>query len=765
MYKQKIEEDFKKITGFHPYDFQLKSIETLSKGESLILIAPTGSGKTEIPVISFLLNRNQTLPSQMIYSLPTRILIENLSERIHEYASSEKLSMAFHHGKRIESELFNEDVIVTTIDQTIGAYVCVPLTAPKKRGNIFAGAVSSSLLVFDEIHTYDPERALQTTITILEHSSKLGLPFVVMSATLPKSLASKIKKIGGKRVEVIEVKNEEEIESRKKRKVTLHTKYLKNGIKISAEEIKNIFTTSKDKKLIVVVNTVERAQNIYRDLKKSNLDAKIILVHSRFLEEDKREKEKLLQKLFSPENKESAILISTQVIEVGIDISSNVMVSEVSPIDSLIQRAGRCARRGGEGVFYIYDVEDSAPYNKKLVEKTKDELVKLDKEILSWDLERELVDKILSEYYRKFLEESKRAEIIGKLARALFEGKKDVAEECVRDIYTCEVSIHDNPKDLCNENNDILRLKKVNVNVWVFRAKAAKLLENGVKIWTIEESNILDDYSFKLLPQQISNPSEILPCKHYVISREGAYYDKDIGLVFGEKGLANFELSEKKVIEDKEKEFFMRYDPWINHAKETLKILDTHFIPKYDFVIKKFSEAFNISKEDLIEKIRIVVALHDIGKLNKYWQEKIGWDGKTPLAHNDKVDITRIGIPHATVSATVLGKIFKEWENQNSIGIPMYLAVAHHHSPLARQYYKFKLINMWEEVIKEIGSDLNFSELIIQKNTDGKVEIPNHFIADESQVIPYRFYCFISKILRLSDWIATSGEKNGILYS
>jgi len=98
-------------------------------------------------------------------------------------------------------------------------------------------------------------------------------------------------------------------------------------------------------------------------------------------------------------------------------------------------------------------------------------------------------------------------------------------------------------------------LKKVNVNVWVFRAKAAKLLEDGVKIWTIEESNILDDYSFKLVPQQISNPSEILPCKHYVISREGAYYDNNIGLIFGEKGLANFELLEKKVIEDKEKEF------------------------------------------------------------------------------------------------------------------------------------------------------------------------------------------------------------------
>jgi len=58
-----------------------------------------------------------------------------------------------------------------------------------------------------------------------------------------------------------------------------------------------------------------------------------------------------------------------------------------------------------------------------------------------------------------------------------------------------------------------------------------------------------------------------------------------------------------------------------------------------------------MSEKDLIEKIRIAVALHDIGKLNKYWQEKIGWDGKIPLAHNDKIDVIRIGTPHATVSA------------------------------------------------------------------------------------------------------------------
>lgn len=160
----------------------------LSKGKSLILMAPTGSGKSEVAIISFLLNKNETLPSQMIYSLPTRTLIENLSKRIQRYASFKNLSTAFHHGKRVESEFFEEDIILTTIDQTVGAYVCTPLSVPVKRGNILAGGASSAFLVFDEIHTFDPNRGLQTAITLVEHSSRLGLPFAIMSATLPDVL-------------------------------------------------------------------------------------------------------------------------------------------------------------------------------------------------------------------------------------------------------------------------------------------------------------------------------------------------------------------------------------------------------------------------------------------------------------------------------------------------------------------------------------------------------------------------------------------------
>jgi len=764
-----LKESFKKITGFYPYDFQMKSMEFLSRGDSLILMAPTGSGKSEVAMIPFILNKNKMLPSQMIYSLPTRTLIENLSKRAQKYALSENLSTAFHHGKRIESELFNEDLIITTIDQTVGAYVCTPLSAPIKRGNILAGAVSSAFLVFDEIHTFDPDRGLQTTITLAEHSSKLGLPFAIMSATLPDLLINKIKRITGKQTRIIKVENEDEIKSRKDRNVILHTKPLREDTQISVKDILGIYNSSRDKKLIIVCNTVDKSQQIYQELiKVKELDACTILLHSRFLDKDRKEKEDLLQELFSRKSKEPVILVSTQVIEVGMDISSNTIISEVAPVDSLIQRAGRCARWGGDGDFHVFNIGDYGPYREKeyqqIVDKTRDELKRLDGEALSWNLEKELINNVLSNHYKKVLDDFKRTEIMGTLARAVFDGNRSKAEETVREAYTCNVSIHNDPKTLCNKDNDIFKLQKVGVNIWVFRSKARALLENGINIWSIEESNILDDYTFRFTESLVSDAnSQILPFKHYVVSPEGAYYDKSIGLIFGRKDSKVFPLSKEQTIENKENEFIRKYEPWIDHANKTSQVLDRFFISGYDFAINKFSKAFKIDKKDLIEKLRFIATLHDVGKLNKWWQKKIEWDGQIPLAHTDKESITRIGIPHATVSAVILGRIFKEWEDQNSVGIPFYLSVAHHHSPKSQYYRRFSLIDGWKEVVKEVVPDINLSEVTFQKNVDGYVEIPMLSIADEFR--KYRLYSFISKIIRLSDWMATSGERIGILCS
>jgi len=755
-----IERTFEKITGYEPYGFQLESVEALVGGKSLILIAPTGSGKSEVALIPFVLFKNEELPPQMVYSLPTRTLIENLSHRALKYASFKNQSVAIHHGKRIESSLFDEDMIVTTIDQTVGAYVCTPLSAPLRRGNIFAGGVASAFLVFDEIHTFDPHRGLQTAITLIEHSSKLKLPVCVMSATLPSVLVEKIEneiiKPNYGNVESKEIEDENEIKSRKDRDVRIHIL----DKMLSHEEVMDVYRNLTDKKIIVVCNTVDKAQQLFRNLFKEYenrivrdeiCDAKLILIHSRFLDEDRKEKEEKIQRLFSKESKEKAILISTQVIEVGIDISANTILTEIAPIDSLVQRAGRCARWGGKGEFYVYNAEDYGPYKdlKDMVDNTRNELEMYDGQTLTWKLERKLVDDILTEYYTKILDESNRYEILGTLMRAVYDGNKRLAEKTVRDAYTCGVSIYNDPRSL---GDDIMKLLKVNVNVWVFKWKVEELLKSDVKVWKVEENNIIGDYETKYIPSLINDPSEIMPFQNYIVSLGGAKYEKDVGLVLLEKGTMEFDKIEEKTIEEKMKEFYMKKETWVEHANRTLEILDTFFLPRYNYIIGKFADAFNIDKEDFIEKIRIAIALHDIGKLDIHWQKRIGWNGGEPLAHSNKEDITRVGIPHATVSAVALNKIFALY------GEDLYwsflLAIAHHHAPRSKIYKDFKLINGFEDYMRQLGLNLEqYCKCVVREALGNS--LPKNSIDLVRKSEHYRFYGHLSKLLRLSDWRAT----------
>ena len=104
----------------------------------------------------------------------------------------------------------------------------------------------------------------------------------------------------------------------------------------------------------------------------------VALLHSRFFKKDRKRIEDKLQEWFGKESKDvDAILISTQVVEAGIDISCDTLHTEIAPANAIIQRAGRCARYGGKGVVWVYEIENPdkpLPYMKEEVDLTRKEL-------------------------------------------------------------------------------------------------------------------------------------------------------------------------------------------------------------------------------------------------------------------------------------------------------------------------------------------------------------------------------------------------------
>ncbi|NJE62329.1 CRISPR-associated helicase Cas3' [Thermococcus sp. 21S7] len=756
-------EDFRKATGFNPYTFQREAMESLIEGSSLIVRAPTGSGKSEMVLIPFIFKINENLPSQMIYSLPNRTLVESIGGRARRYASYKKLRVAVHHGKRPESSLFEEDLIVATIDQTAGAYLSVPLSMPKRWGNIFLGTAGSAMLVFDEVHTLHPEKGLLTSVAMSIESAKLGIPFVMMSATLPRNFMERVKalakKKGGK-VEIIDVEDEKEIKARARRKVELNTEPLFNETCLTAKEIER--QAEDVDNLIVVVNTVGKAQQLYRELK-ANADRPVILIHSRFLEEDRSQKEAKVREIFGKgSSANEAILISTQVIEVGMDISSEKLLTEVSPIDSLIQRAGRVARWGDKGEIIVYNVEKKAgnpyaPYSKELVESTIDALKGV--ELLDWQTEIELVERVLSKPFEGYLDPYKFYERLGGLARAVYDGKRSYVEENVREAYSVDVAIYD---DVSNLNpDDAWKLKRLRVDFRVLKGKFDQIMEVGEGIYRVEESFIIDEYESRYTFVPVSDKNEIMPFEFYIIT--GISYSSELGLLFDCDGdIKRFEFEERDKVINVVGEGRMRKESWVEHSRKALDVLRVYMLPRYDYPIRAFAKYFGVSKKELISWVELSVALHDLGKLNIYWQKKAGWRlGEEPIAHGfeKKGKLP----PHATVSAKALERYLGEHFEDRGLAKVFYLAIAHHHSPWSSKFQKFKLIPNVVDYILQVYPLDDIETSLINGHPAGSLGFNYLNVADENEY--YRLYGLVSKLLRISDRLATGGESYESIFS
>ena len=182
------------------------------------------------------------------------------------------------------------------------------------------------------------------------------------------------------------------------------------------------------KKIMVVCNTVERAQAIYKQIIGSfqKKGFKVFLLHSRFFNEHRKSIEKNMRQSFV-DAEQKVCLVTTQVCEVGLDISCDLLLTELAPADSLIQRMGRCARKGRQGEVWVFDVEYPAPYNRVEMAESKNYVSqKLESERVGWREEIEFVNFNLGEKFDLIMNDTQRRRTILKsLGDAAFKGDKN----------------------------------------------------------------------------------------------------------------------------------------------------------------------------------------------------------------------------------------------------------------------------------------------------------------------------------------------------
>ncbi|SHF34943.1 CRISPR-associated helicase, Cas3 family [Thermoanaerobacter uzonensis DSM 18761] len=393
--------DMKKIFKFENYkDTQLKAMNT--KG-SAVLIAPTGYGKTEASLLWSNYNQNESKGKRVFYLLPYTASINAMYNRLKDSFGDERVALL--HGKALyflykeftKSEENYFDAVNkarTKYDLSKKIFKPYKVLTPFQILKYFFGVtgfeqhigeMTGGLFIVDEVHSYDPH----TTALILESLKYLKEEYkaevFIMSATLPEFL----KKLF---IEELNIKALIEPKKEELKKIVRHKVLVTEGDVFSniGKIIKDI---KESKKVLVVCNTVDRAQKVYNELK--DYTSKRALLHSRFILKDRERIEKNLDKV--------QLLVGTQAIEVSLDIDFDVLYTEPAPIDALIQRFGRVNRRGVKGISPVYifsqgSCEDKFVYkNQKVVSKTLELLSKYD--MISEDLIQNLVNEVYKDGY------------------------------------------------------------------------------------------------------------------------------------------------------------------------------------------------------------------------------------------------------------------------------------------------------------------------------------------------------------------------------
>lgn len=344
--------------------------------ENVIIIASTGIGKTEA---ALLWQKND----KTFYTLPLKVAINAIFERIQENYYDKDLVKYLHSDTL--SDMFKEDN-GESVDEKFRKYSMIKsLSAPftictvdqlftfvmKSLGTeILAATLSYSKVIIDEIQAYSPQ-ILAYLIFGLSVITRLGGHFCIMTATLPPVIPMLLRENG---VEFVSPNNAFLKKSDKTGNTIIRHNLL---IKECDLDYDLIASQGEKYKVLVIANTVFKAQEVFDELKE--LTNNVNLIHARFTAEDRRKKEDEIQK-FAKGN-EPGIWVSTQIVEASLDIDFDILHTEMSTADSLLQRLGRCYRNRDYGkntpncFVYINNNGRNSVYDKDIYDRSVSYLV------------------------------------------------------------------------------------------------------------------------------------------------------------------------------------------------------------------------------------------------------------------------------------------------------------------------------------------------------------------------------------------------------
>lgn len=419
---------YQKRFGFLPREFQEKVFTAIAETDEpgiFILEAPMGGGKTEAALAAAEELMAKKKLNGLFFGLPTQATSNGIFPRINDWLKNladeygVRETMKLMHGKAALNELQDYLTQGVYVDEDYGSGVLTAAWFAGRKTAILSDAVvgtvdhfllaalkqkhlalrhlglAKKIIIIDEVHAYDAYMDVFLTRAI-EWMGAYGIPVILLSATLPAEIRQKLiraylsgQRHGIKNKEVVnyaaifDSENYPLLTYTDKGKIYQKKDFVKEkdrqiNVKALAEE--NLVPLLKQLLINggvvgIIVNTVKRSQAIFAQLV-ANFGDIVSLLHAKFIDTDRLQKETtLMQNIGKGANRpKQAIIVGTQVLEQSLDIDFDVLITDLCPMDLLLQRVGRLQRHDitrpqgmNEPVLYVMGQSDTLEFEKGAV--------------------------------------------------------------------------------------------------------------------------------------------------------------------------------------------------------------------------------------------------------------------------------------------------------------------------------------------------------------------------------------------------------------
>ncbi|MCW2915906.1 MAG: hypothetical protein JWN52_3974 [Actinomycetia bacterium] len=337
-------------TGHAPYPYQ---VGLAAEGLPGLLKVPTGAGKTVAAVLPWLYRRLVSAPEQtprrLVYVLPQHSLAEQTFARVGEWLDrlgcAEEVGLHLLAGGSAREGAWRRHpervaIVVGTHDMLVSRALMRGFADWQGMAPVSYGLLhTDTQWVFDEMHLLGP--ALPTSVQLQRLRVLLGTAAPTRTMWMSSTWDPTGPESPLSLVELSDADRKGELAAR------LNTVRRIRWLEVRPERYLQDLAQALDAahvpgtQTIAVLNTVERARALYGALREAAPDRDVLLIHPRFRAADRRRR---LAEL--GEAGRDRIIVAVQALEVGIDISSRTLLTELAPWSSIVQRAGRCNRDG-----------------------------------------------------------------------------------------------------------------------------------------------------------------------------------------------------------------------------------------------------------------------------------------------------------------------------------------------------------------------------------------------------------------------------------